>query len=110
MRISRIICATGLLLAALAIAGCGHRLVATNSATTVNVYPDKASFDSLRSLESQGGTLGMLGGLASDIVVRKIAINTAVKVLSSDHEGDMIKVLKGPNQGLEGYVAKINVD
>ncbi|MGH7915869.1 MAG: hypothetical protein ACREQE_00255 [Candidatus Binataceae bacterium] len=97
-------------MAALAVAGCGHRLIATNGAATVNIYPDKASFDRLRSLQSQGGALGLLGGLASDIVVRKIAINTPVKVLSSNHEGDVILVLKGPNQGLKGYVAKINVD
>jgi hypothetical protein len=99
-----------LLLIAFAGYGCGHKLVATNGSGTVSVYPDKAAFDRLRSLQSQGGALGMLGGIVSDVVVRKVDVNTPVKILSSDSEGDFIQVMAGPDIGIKGYVAKVNVE
>ncbi|MGH7933387.1 MAG: hypothetical protein ACREQN_09490 [Candidatus Binataceae bacterium] len=102
--------AATLILATMVVAGCGHKLVSTTGDTSVAVYPDKASYDRLQSLKTQGGALGMLGGVGSEMVSKKVDIATPVKILSSDPEGDVVEVLSGPNQGLKGYIAKSNID
>jgi hypothetical protein len=94
-------------------AGCSHRLVAHNGETTVSLYENKEQFDKLQSLKSQGGA-GGLGGIVSGIgesmLTKKIDNDTPVKVLLTDDEGSMIEVTDGPQKGLEGYVAKDNLD
>jgi hypothetical protein len=99
-----------IMVAALALAGCGHKLVAHGGDTTVAVFPDKASFEKLKNLQSQGGPVGMIGGLGASIVAKKVDNGTPVKVISSDDDGYQIEVLDGASKGMSGYVSKDSVD
>jgi hypothetical protein len=110
VRVVRITFAVTLMVALISITGCGHKLVAHNGETTVSVFPSKKDFDNLMSMKSRGGAEGMVGGLGETFMAKQVAENTPVKVFSSDAEGAEIEVLKGPNAGLHGYVAKDNVD
>jgi hypothetical protein len=98
------------ILAALALAGCGHKLVSHGGDTTVAVFPDKDSFERLKKLQSQGGPEGMIGGLGASLVAKKVDNGTPVKVISSDEDGYQIEVLDGASKGLNGYVSKDSVD
>jgi hypothetical protein len=94
-------------------AGCSHKLVAHNGETTVSVYTNKEQFDKLQSLKSQGsdgGLGGIVSGIGESMLTRRIDNDTPVKVLLTDDEGAMIEVTDGPEKGLEGYVAKDNLD
>jgi hypothetical protein len=95
---------------ALGLAGCGHKLVAHNGETTVNVYATREQFDKVESMKSQGGPVAMLGGLGESMLARKIDNDTPVKIISSDEKGASIEVLDGRDKGLKGYVAKDNLD
>ena len=110
MKIRNFILGAVIMVAAMALAGCGHKLVAHGGDTTVAVYPDKASFERLRQLQSQGGPAGMLGGLGASIVAKKVDNGTPVKVIASDEDGYQIEVLDGASKGLQGYVSKDSVD
>ncbi|MGH7837348.1 MAG: hypothetical protein ACREQC_05920 [Candidatus Binataceae bacterium] len=92
------------------LAGCDHRVVATNGETTVNVYASKEQFDKVKSMKSEGGAAGFLGGLGESMLAKKIDNNTPVKVLSSDDEGATIEVLDGAQKGVQGYVARENLN
>lgn len=106
----RVVCATILLLAVAALTGCGHKLVAHNGNTTVNVYDNKEQFDKVQGMKSQGGAAGIFGGIGESMLAKKVDNNTPIKILWTDSEGAMIEVTAGPNKGLEGYVPKDNVD
>jgi len=110
VKIRNFILGAVIMVAAMALAGCGHKLVAHGGDTTVAVYPDKASFERLRQLQSQGGPAGMLGGLGASIVAKKVDNGTPVKVITSDEDGYQIEVLDGASKGLQGYVSKDSVD
>ena len=110
MRIIRIALTVTLIGVLLGIAGCSHKLVSRGGETTVNVFPSKKDFDNVMSMKSKGGAEGMVGGLGESFMAKKVAQDTAIKILSSDSEGDDIQVLEGPDTGLRGYVAKDNVD
>lgn len=99
-----------IIIVAMALAGCGHKLVAHGGDTTVPVFPDKDSFERLKQLQSQGGPAGMIGGLGASLVARKVDNGTPVKVVTSDEEGCQIEVLDGASKGLRGYVSKDSVD
>ena len=99
-----------ILAAMLALAGCGHKLIAHGGDTTVSVYPDKASFERFKSLQSQGGPAAMIGGLGASLVAKKVDDGTPIKVLSSDDDGYQIEVLDGASKGISGYVSKDSVD
>ena len=99
-----------MIVATLALAGCSHKLVAHSGDTTVAVYPDKDSFEKWKSLQSQGGPTGMIGGLGASLVSKKVDDGTPVKVLSTDEDGDQIEVLDGESKGMTGYVSKDSVD
>lgn len=94
---------------ALALAGCGHKLVAAGDNHTVKVYPDEATFEKVKGFKRQGGPMGMLGGLGENFIAREVDNETPVRIISSDSEGAMIEVTDGPNKGLQGFVAKDNV-
>lgn len=110
MRVVRIAFAVTMTVALMSITGCGHKLVAHNGETTISVFPSKKDFDNVMSMKSRGGAEGMVGGLGETFVAKKVDENTPVKVFSSDAEGAEIEVLKGPDTGLHGYVAKDNVN
>ncbi len=110
MRVVRLAVTVTLMAALLGITGCGHKLVGHGGESTVSVFPSKKDFDNVMSMKSRGGAEGMVGGLGESFMAKKVSGNTPVKILSSDSEGAEIEVLKGPNAGLRGYVAKDNVD
>lgn len=97
--------------AALMLAGCGHRVVASAGQHTVRVYPDQATYDRLTQLKSQGGAVGgMLGGLGADLTTKEVDDQTPVRIVSSNSEGSEVEVTDGPFKGLRGFVPKQNVD
>jgi hypothetical protein len=104
---TRVALVLGLLLI---VGGCGHKVVAHNGETTVNVYASKEQFDRVKSMKSQGGAAGFLGGLGETMLAKPIDNNTPVKVLSTDDEGATIEVLDGAQKGLQGYVASDNLN
>lgn len=99
-----------MLTAMVMLAGCGgHKLVAHNGVTIINVFPSKEDFDKVVSMKSQGGPASVIGGLGETMVAKRVPDGTPVKILSSDPEGAMVEVLSGPDKGLRGYVSKDDV-
>ena len=92
------------------LAGCGHKLVAHNGGTTVNVYGNKEQFDKVQSMKSEGGAAGIFGGIGESMLAKKVDNDTPVKIISSDNQGATVEVLDGRNKGLRGYVAKDNLE
>jgi hypothetical protein len=92
------------------LAGCGHKLVAHNGATTVDMYANKEQFEKVESMKSQGGVGGLFAGIGQNLLAKKIDNDTPVKVLSTDNDGATVEILDGRNKGQQGYVAKDNVD
>lgn len=92
------------------LAGCGHKLVARGGETTVNVYGNKEQFDKVQAMKSQGGAAGIFGGIGETMLARKVDNDTPVKIISSDEEGAAVEVLDGRDKGVQGYVAKDNLD
>lgn len=99
-----------IILAVLALAGCGHKLVARGGDSTVPLYPDKATFDKVKNLQKQGGPAGLIGGFGEAIAAKKIDDQTPVKIISSDDVGAEVEITDGPMKGTVGYVAKDSVD
>ncbi|HXW84887.1 MAG TPA: hypothetical protein VEJ86_10815 [Candidatus Binataceae bacterium] len=98
------------LVAALLLAGCGHKLVATGGQHTVDVFPDEDTYKKIANMKNQGGVAGMLGGLGENLATQKVDDQTKVKVISSDDLGSQVEVIGGPAQGVKGFVPKQNVD
>lgn len=98
------------LMAALALAGCSHKLVASTGEHTVKVYPDQATYDKLANLKSQGGPMGMIGGIGASLATREVDDQTPVRILSSNDQGSEVEVTDGPHRGLKGFVPRQNVD
>jgi transcription antitermination factor NusG len=98
------------IVAALMLAGCGHKLVANAGEHTVKVYPDQATYDKLAKLKSEGGPMGMLGGLGANLAAKQVDDRTPVRIVSSNDEGSEIEVTDGPFKGLKGFVPRQNVD
>jgi hypothetical protein len=94
---------------ALTLAACGHKVVANQGETTVAVYPDEETWQKLGQLKSQGGVVGMLGGLGQGLATKQVDNNTPIKIVSSDDNGSKVEVLDGANKGLAGFVPKSNV-
>jgi hypothetical protein len=110
MRISTVVICAFAIGAALALAGCGHKLVAHDGDTTVSVYPDESTFTKLANLKSQGGVGGMIGGLGTGIAAKQVDDNTPVRIINSDDRGSQVEVLDGAFKGLQGFVPKDNVN
>ncbi|SRR5277367_4025314 len=111
MRTSTLVTCAFVIGGALALAGCGHKLVARNGENTVAVYPDENTYVKLTDLKKQGGAIGgMIGGLGEGLAAKQIDNNTPVRVISSDDRGAQIEVTDGEFKGLQGFVPKDNVD
>lgn len=104
MRISRLVICAFTVAASIALAGCGHRLVAHNGESTVAVYPDEDTFTKLADLKKQGGIGGMIGGGLGAFAAKQVDTNTPVRIISSDDKGSQIEVLDGAFKGLHGFV------
>src|ERR1700684_4218079 len=109
MRISTIVICAFVIGGALALAGCGHRLVARNGESTVTVFPDENTFLKLTNLKNQGGAIGgMVGGLIEGGTTKQVDNNTPVRVVSSDDRGAQIEVTDGEFKGVYGLAPKHN--
>ena len=90
-------------------AGCGHKLVATGDQTTVEVFPDEATYQKVKQIKQMGGPAGMLADLGAKAFSKPVDKDTPVSIESSDSVGAQIEVTDGPNKGVKGFVAKENV-
>jgi transcription antitermination factor NusG len=95
---------------AVAVAGCGHKLVATGGDRSVPLYPDEATYLKISQLRQQGGVTGMLGDVGKNIAAKQIDDQTPVKVISSTSNGSTVEISDGPMKGQRGFVAKQNLD
>ena len=109
MRISTVIICASVIGGMLALAGCGHKLVAHNGESTVAVYPDEDTFTKLVDLKKQGGVGGMIGGLGEGLTAKQVDNNTPVRIIRSDDKGSQVEVLDGAFKGLNGFVPQDNV-
>ncbi len=110
MRISTLVTCAFVIGGALALVGCGHKLVAHNGESTVAVYPDENTFVKLTDLKKQGGVVGgMIGGLGEGLAAKQVDNNTPVRVINSDDRGAQIEVMDGAFKGMQGFVPKDNL-
>jgi hypothetical protein len=109
MRISTLVICAFVIGGVLALAGCGHKLVAHNGENTVAVYPNEDTFTKLVDLKNKGGVGGMIGGLGEGLAAKQVDNNSPVRIISSDDRGAQIEVTDGEFKGLQGFVAKDNV-
>jgi len=93
-------------LAILAVAGCGHRLVAPQGQTAVLIFPDRATATKFQDKVKQDGIMGAVGALGPTANVKPLVNGTHVKVLSEADDADEVIVTRGPYKGLHGYVLK----
>ncbi len=110
MQNHRIISAALALGALLLLAGCSHKVIATEGQTQVAIYPDEDTYKKLAQMKAQGGVAGMLGGMGENLAAGKLDTNTPVKIISSDDLGSQVEVSDGPSKGMKGFVPKANVD
>ena len=87
MRISTLVICAFVIGGALALAGCGHKLVAHNGESTVAVYPDEDTFTKLVDLKKQGGVGGMIGGLGEGLAAKQVDNNTPVRISQQRRQG-----------------------
>ncbi len=104
-----IICAV-IIGAALALAGCGHKLVAPAGEQSVAVYPTEDSYTQMLKLKSSGGVAGMLGDLGKNFVAKQVDGGTPIRIVGTSDQGYLIEITDGPNKGAQGFVAKASVD
>jgi hypothetical protein len=109
MRISTLVICAFVIGGALALAGCGHKLVAHNGESTVAVYPDEDTFVKLNELKRQGPVGGAIGGLGEGLATKQVDNNTPVKILKTDDRGAQIEIMDGAYKGLHGFVPKDNL-
>ena len=110
MRIPTLVICAFVIGGALALGGCGHKLVAHNGESTVAVYPDEDTFTKLVDLKKQGGVGGMIGGLGEGLAAKQVDNNTPVRIVRSDDKGSQVEVMDGAFKGLQGFVPKDNVN
>ncbi|HUY29090.1 MAG TPA: hypothetical protein VMV27_16895 [Candidatus Binataceae bacterium] len=94
----------------LALAGCGHKLVAQQGEKSVPLYPDEQTYTKLSQLKQQGGVQGMLGNVGQNLAAKQIDDQTPVKVISTNDNGAEVEIIDGPMKGQSGFVAKQNLD
>jgi hypothetical protein len=110
MRISTVVICAAVIGVMIALAGCGHKLVAHNGESTVAVYPDENTFVKLTDLKKQGGMVGgVIGNLGEGLAAKQVDNNTPVRIINSDDKGSQIEVLDGAFKGMHGFVPQDNV-
>ena len=77
---------------------------------TVKVFPDQATYDKVAKMKSQGGAMGMLGGIGANLAAKEVDDRTPVRIVTSNDEGSVVEVTDGPFKGVKGFVPKQNVD
>jgi transcription antitermination factor NusG len=91
-------------------AGCTHRVTANPGEHTVKVYPDQATYDKVAKMKSEGGAMGMLGGIGASLAAKEVDDQTPVRIVTSNDEGSVVEVTDGPFKGVRGFVPKQNVE
>src|SRR5260370_17368184 len=81
---------------AIVAAGCSHRLVASPGEHTVKVYPDQATYDKVVKMKSQGGAMGMLGGIGANLAAKEVDDQTPVRIVTSNDEGSVPEFTDDP--------------
>ncbi len=101
-----------LMLAAMAIVatGCSHRVVASAGEHTVKIFPDQATYDKVAKMKSQGGAMGMLGGIGANLAAKEVDDQTPVRIVTTNDEGSVVEVTDGPFKGVTGFVPRQNVN
>jgi transcription antitermination factor NusG len=110
MKPLKIIAAATVVGITLALAGCGHKLVASQGEKSVPLYPDEQTYTKLSQLKQQGGVQGMLGSVGQNFAAKQIDDQTPVKVISTDDNGAQVEITDGPMKGQAGFVAKQNLE
>jgi transcription antitermination factor NusG len=95
---------------AIVAAGCSHRVVANAGEHTVKVFPDQATYDKVAKMKSEGGAMGMLGGIGANLAAKEVDDRTPVRIITSNEEGSVVEVTDGPFKGVTGFVPRQNVD
>jgi hypothetical protein len=96
----------GLIMLAMAIAGCTHRLVAPPGETAVLIFPDRQSVTKVEQMIKEDGMLGAVAAAGETAKAKPIVDGTRVKVLSRDEYSVEVVVARGPYKGLHGFVMK----
>jgi len=95
---------------AIVAAGCSHRVVASAGEHTVKVFPDQATYDKVAKMKSEGGAMGMLGGIGANLAAKEVDDQTPVRIVTSNEEGSVVEVTDGPFKGVTGFVPRQNVN
>jgi transcription antitermination factor NusG len=90
--------------------GCSHRVIASAGEHTVKVFPDQATFDKVAKMKSEGGAMGMLGGIGASLAAKEVDDQTPVRIIASNEEGSVVEVTDGPFKGVKGFVPRQNVN
>jgi transcription antitermination factor NusG len=95
---------------AIVAAGCSHRVAAIAGEHTVKVFPDQATYDKVTKMKSEGGAMGMLGGIGANLAAKEVDDQTPVRIVTSNEEGSVVEVTDGPFKGVTGFVPRQNVN
>ncbi|MGH7865922.1 MAG: hypothetical protein ACREQB_13100 [Candidatus Binataceae bacterium] len=110
MRTKVIIICAFIIGAALALAGCGHKLMAPAGEQSVSVYPNEDAYMQMSKLKSSGGVAAMLGELGKNFVAKQVDGGTPVRIVGSTEQGYLVEITEGANKGVNGFVAKSSVE
>ena len=98
------------IMGAIVASGCSHHVVASAGEHTVKVFPDQNTYDKVASMRSQGGAIGMLGGIGANLASKEVDDQTPVRIVTTNDEGSVVEVTDGPFKGIKGFVPKQNVN
>jgi hypothetical protein len=73
------------------------------------MYPDEPTFMKVAGKAQEAGIGGAVGNVQKQIEARQIDDQTPVEILSSDQNGDEVRITSGPLSGQVGFVAPQNV-
>ena len=91
--------AAGLIMFAMAIAGCTHPLIAPPGETAVLIFPDRQSVTKVEQMIKEDGMLGAFAAAGETDKARPIVAGTRVKVLSRDEYSVEVVVARGRTRG-----------
>ncbi len=100
------------LLVALAVSGCSHRLVADDGQGKVQVYQSEDIYKAAVDIRKAMGRQKTDGeekfveflNLLADHEYKEAAGETRVRIISKDAVGASVELLEGPNRGYIGFV------
>ena len=87
-----------------------HKLAVTRNQQSMPLYSDEQSYLDVSREKQQGGVEGTAGDVRNKFSAGQIDDQTPVKIVSSDNNGAVIIITKGPMKGESGFIAKQNLD